>query len=305
MPESTCYWINGRLLSEHEAVIPVTDHGLLYGDGVFEGIRFYHRHPFRLAAHGEKGDATLCTTFPPIEKGSVPFILHHHRGWHQDHLRCHSNKGCQPACESDNCKLREAHCWRLHDRRWRLPDRNSLILLFASKCAALILFTDNHHRDNTMQSRSLILNAKDIESIEGERRVHFLNPNAERICKSLGDAVGLNNIGVHLIIVEPGKDTTEYHKHYYEEECIYVLSGSGTLVVEGESFQFEKGDFVGFPANTAAHSLKNTGSETLVFLVMGQRLEQDVADYPNQKKRLYRNSGRWELVEIANITDPR
>jgi len=51
MPESTCFWINGQLVPEREAVIPVTDHGLLYGDGVFEGIRFYHRHPFRLAAH--------------------------------------------------------------------------------------------------------------------------------------------------------------------------------------------------------------------------------------------------------------
>ena len=51
MPDSTCFWINGQLLPEREAVIPVTDHGLLYGDGVFEGIRFYYRHPFRLAEH--------------------------------------------------------------------------------------------------------------------------------------------------------------------------------------------------------------------------------------------------------------
>ncbi len=51
MPDSTMYWINGHLRPEQEAVIPVTDHGLLYGDGVFEGIRFYHRRPFRLAAH--------------------------------------------------------------------------------------------------------------------------------------------------------------------------------------------------------------------------------------------------------------
>ena len=156
-----------------------------------------------------------------------------------------------------------------------------------------------------MQTHKLILKAKQIEAMEGEKRIHFLNPNADRIRKSLGDVVGLNNIGVHLVYVEPGKDTTEYHKHYYEEECIYVLSGSGTLVIEGESFPFETGDFVGFPANTAAHSLNNTGSETLIFLVMGQRLEQDVADYPNQGKRLYRNSGEWDLVDLENIIDPR
>ncbi len=156
-----------------------------------------------------------------------------------------------------------------------------------------------------MDARKLILKAKDIKEMEGERRIHFLNPNADRIRKSLGDAVGLNNIGVHLICVEPGKDTTEYHKHYYEEECIYVLSGEGTLVIESKSFPFGKGDFVGFPANTAAHSLKNTGSETLVCLVMGQRLEQDVADYPNQGKRLYRNSGEWNLVDLDAVIDPR
>ena len=156
-----------------------------------------------------------------------------------------------------------------------------------------------------MDARRLILKAKDIEEMEGERRIHFLNPNADRIRKSLGDAVGLNNIGVHLIYIEPGKDSTEYHKHYYEEECIYVLSGEGTLVIEGESFQFGKGDFVGFPANTAAHSLKNTGSATLVCLVMGQRLEQDVADYPEQGKRLYRNGDEWDLVDLNGVVDPR
>ena len=40
--------------------------------------------------------------------------------------------------------------------------------------------------------------------------------NAVRINKSLGDLVGLKNIGFHIIYVESGKDTTEYHKHYYE-----------------------------------------------------------------------------------------
>ncbi len=38
---------------------------------------------------------------------------------------------------------------------------------------------------------------------------------------------------------------------------------------------------------------------------MGQRLEQDVADYPKKKKRLYRNSGEWNLVDLKNISNPR
>ncbi|NOY71940.1 MAG: cupin domain-containing protein [Gammaproteobacteria bacterium] len=156
-----------------------------------------------------------------------------------------------------------------------------------------------------MKSIDLLIKAKDIEEMEGDERVHFLNSNAQRTRKSIGDKAGLSKIGVHIIYVEPGKDTTEYHKHYHEEECIYVLSGKGTLIIEGENFLFEKGDFVGFPADTAAHALKNTGTEMLVCLVMGQRLEQDVADYPNKNKRLYRNNSKWDLVDMKNILDPR
>ncbi len=156
-----------------------------------------------------------------------------------------------------------------------------------------------------MKPKDLLIKCKDIDAMEGEEKIHFLNPNAVRINKSLGDVVGLQNLGFHLIYVEPGRDTTEYHKHYYEEECIYVLSGNGELIIEDESFSFKKGDFVGFPADTAAHSLKNTGNELLVCIVVGQRLEQDVADYPNKGKRIYRNSGVWDVVDLENVVDPR
>ena len=44
-------WINGCLMPGSEARISVFDHGLLYGDGVFEGIRFYRGRAFRLQAH--------------------------------------------------------------------------------------------------------------------------------------------------------------------------------------------------------------------------------------------------------------
>ena len=50
MHQAFC-WINGTLMPAAEARVSVFDHGLLYGDGVFEGIRFYNGHPFRLAAH--------------------------------------------------------------------------------------------------------------------------------------------------------------------------------------------------------------------------------------------------------------
>lgn len=156
-----------------------------------------------------------------------------------------------------------------------------------------------------METRKLLLKAADIEAMAGQRKVHFLNARAVRINKSLGDAVGLNHIGVHMVTVAPGNEATEYHQHYYEEECVYVLAGSGTVDIEGDRYSLAAGDFVGFPRRTAAHTIVNDGSEILVFLVMGQRLEQDVADYPRQGKRLYRNSGEWNLVDLDQIVDPR
>jgi len=44
-------WINGNLYDKSEAKISVFDHGLLYGDGVFEGIRIYAGRVFRLREH--------------------------------------------------------------------------------------------------------------------------------------------------------------------------------------------------------------------------------------------------------------
>ena len=44
-------WIDGTYYGRGDAKVSVFDHGLLYGDGVFEGIRVYSRRVFRLAQH--------------------------------------------------------------------------------------------------------------------------------------------------------------------------------------------------------------------------------------------------------------
>lgn len=47
-------YINGRYYSESQAKISVFDHGLLYGDGIFEGIRAYNGRVFKLQEHIER-----------------------------------------------------------------------------------------------------------------------------------------------------------------------------------------------------------------------------------------------------------
>src|SRR6202030_3748791 len=47
-------YIDGKFYAEGDAKVSVFDHGLLYGDGIFEGIRFYNGRVFRLEEHLER-----------------------------------------------------------------------------------------------------------------------------------------------------------------------------------------------------------------------------------------------------------
>lgn len=47
-------YVDGKYYDEKKAMVSVFDHGLLYGDGVFEGIRAYHGRVFKLKEHVER-----------------------------------------------------------------------------------------------------------------------------------------------------------------------------------------------------------------------------------------------------------
>jgi branched-chain amino acid aminotransferase len=66
-------YIDGKFLDERDAKVSVFDHGLLYGDGVFEGIRAYHGRVFKLKEHIDRlycsAKAILLTI--PIAHGEM------------------------------------------------------------------------------------------------------------------------------------------------------------------------------------------------------------------------------------------
>lgn len=156
-----------------------------------------------------------------------------------------------------------------------------------------------------MPDEKYLLTAAEIEAMPGLRKTHFLNPDAVRINKSLGDETGLTGLGFHIIEVEPGHDTTEHHVHHYEDECVYVLAGEATAHIGGDTVIIRAGDFIGYRKGGLAHSITNTGTTTLRCIVVGERLAHDVGDYPKLKKRIYRNAGlAWNLVDHENIDEP-
>jgi len=151
-----------------------------------------------------------------------------------------------------------------------------------------------------------LISRQEIDELQGLEKTHFLNSNAVRTNKSLGDLTGLTALGFHIIEVAPGHQTTELHKHYHEEECVYILAGTGLATVGEQSFEVKAGDFLGYRAGGEAHTLVNNANSILRCIVVGQRLAQDVADYPRLNKRLYRNKGiSSDLVDMSGITHPQ
>jgi branched-chain amino acid aminotransferase len=60
-------YIDGQFFAEQDAKVSVFDHGLLYGDGIFEGIRFYNGRVFRLEEHLQRlwdSARSICLEIP-------------------------------------------------------------------------------------------------------------------------------------------------------------------------------------------------------------------------------------------------
>src|SRR5438045_680382 len=60
-------YIDGKFYPQSEAKVSVFDHGLLYGDGIFEGIRFYNGRVFRLEEHLDRlwdSARSICLDIP-------------------------------------------------------------------------------------------------------------------------------------------------------------------------------------------------------------------------------------------------
>lgn len=156
-----------------------------------------------------------------------------------------------------------------------------------------------------MSEERYILKADEIVAMAGIRKTHFLNGNAKRVNKSLGDVTGLTGLGFHIIEVEPGCETSELHKHYHEDECVYVLEGTATAVIGTKEHMIGPGDFIGYRKGGLAHTILNTGDGLLRLIVVGQRLAHDVGEYPLKGKRIFRNEGlQWALVDKADIEMP-
>ena len=84
-------------------------------------------------------------------------------------------------------------------------------------------------------------------------------------------AFGLKRIGIHHKLLPPGRRTSWPHAEQDEEEFVYVIEGRPHVWIDGEMYQLNPGDGVGFPCETGiSHTFINNTAEAVRLLVVGE-----------------------------------
>lgn len=149
------------------------------------------------------------------------------------------------------------------------------------------------------EKKTFLLRAREIAEQETTFS-HPWNPNSSITGTQMSRLVGLKRSGVSLAKIPPGKESFIYHSHVREEEWIYIISGRGIAEIDDEEFEVSAGDFMGFSTPSVAHHLRNPFDEELVYLMGGENLDIEIADFPRLGKRMIRRKGNIEIYDISS-----
>ena len=111
----------------------------------------------------------------------------------------------------------------------------------------------------------------------------FDEPCLKRLRRRLGDAAGLTQFGVSLLVLPPGAWSSQRHWHTVEDEFVYVVAGEVVLVTDAGEEILRAGDCAGFPAGVPdGHHLQNRSTHAATVLEIGtRRPADDEAFYPD------------------------
>lgn len=126
----------------------------------------------------------------------------------------------------------------------------------------------------------------DLSSIPVLTGTGYPDPFAEavngRSRQALGEAGGLTQFGANLVELQPGAASSQRHWHTHEDEFVMVVSGELTLITDEGETLMRAGDCAAFPAGRPnGHHLVNRGWGNALFLVVGSRVKEDSAEYPD------------------------
>ena len=119
---------------------------------------------------------------------------------------------------------------------------------------------------------------------------------AGREKRALGDAFGLQNFGVNLTRLAPGAESALRHAHEKQDEFVYVLEGTPTLITDAGEQELKPGMCAGFRAGTGdAHHLVNRSPSDVLYLEIGDRTPGDSVAYPDDDLKLVSVDGTWRV----------
>lgn len=95
---------------------------------------------------------------------------------------------------------------------------------------------------------------------------------------------GAKILGCSLYRVPPGKTAYPHHRHFANEEAIYVLEGEGTIRLDDEEFPVGPGDYIALLPEGPAHQLINSGEGDLEYLCMSTMIHPDITEFPDSDK---------------------
>lgn len=129
----------------------------------------------------------------------------------------------------------------------------------------------------------------------------YPNPFRERVGgrqkRSLGDHFGIENFGVNLTRLAPGAMSALRHMHSRQDEFVFVLQGTLTLVDESGRTTLTRGMCVGFPAGMGnAHHFINESNVDAIALEVGDRSPGDQVCYPDDDLLASLIDGRWRTT---------
>lgn len=122
---------------------------------------------------------------------------------------------------------------------------------------------------------------------------------AGRSRKRIGDAGGLTQYGVNLLVLKPGSASAHRHWHKEEDEFVYIVSGEATLIEDQGECLLKAGDAAAFPAGAAnGHHLVNRSSADTVVLEVGTRAATETVDYtdPAIDMKAVKTADGWRFL---------
>ncbi|WP_284162683.1 cupin domain-containing protein [Frigidibacter sp. SD6-1] len=124
----------------------------------------------------------------------------------------------------------------------------------------------------------------------------------------LGEAGGLTQYGVNLVMLEPGALSSLRHWHAQEDEFVMVTEGECTLIDNTGEHTMRPGDCAAFPAgDDNGHHFVNRTDKVAKFLVIGTKAPREVATYSDIDLRVEIDGGtaRFTYRDGTDFTAPR